>query len=105
MDRKLNPITADHIKNVLVKSLDIDTRVTTLGHIQRGGPPCAYDRYLATIQGVDAVQAVLDAENDTPSPMIAITENKLRRRPLVEAVAAVSFIYGPAYPSKELTIR
>jgi len=30
------------------KNLNIDTRITTLGHIQREGIPCAYDRFLVS---------------------------------------------------------
>jgi 6-phosphofructokinase 1 len=68
------------------KGLALDTRITTLGHVQRGGSPCAYDRMLSTLQGVEAVHAVLDATPDTPSPFIAINENKITRKPLVQAV-------------------
>jgi hypothetical protein len=64
----------------------LDTRITTLGHVQRGGSACAYDRYLATLQGVEAVNAVLDATPTTPTPFIAINENKITRKPLVQAV-------------------
>ena len=64
----------------------MDTRITTLGHVQRGGTACAYDRYLATLQGVEAVNAVLDATPETPTPFIAINENKITRKPLVQAV-------------------
>ncbi len=46
LDRNLNPIKGEYIKDVLVKRLGLDTRVTTLGHTQRGGKPCAYDRIL-----------------------------------------------------------
>lgn len=42
---------------------DVDTRVTILGHIQRGGPPTARDRILATRLGAAAVQALLDGES------------------------------------------
>jgi 6-phosphofructokinase 1 len=66
--------------------LALDTRITTLGHVQRGGTACAFDRYLATLQGVEAVNAVLDATPDTPTPFIAINENKITRKPLVKAV-------------------
>ncbi|GAB3403352.1 ATP-dependent 6-phosphofructokinase [Schumannella luteola] len=38
----------------------IETRSTTLGHIQRGGTPSAYDRVLATRYGMAAVDAVLE---------------------------------------------
>ncbi|GMM28966.1 6-phosphofructokinase subunit beta [Martiniozyma asiatica (nom. inval.)] len=82
----LTPITSDDVKNVLVERLGLDTRVTTLGHVQRGGPAVAYDRLLATLQGVAAVEAVLNGTPDVPSPMIGISENKIVNRPLVEAV-------------------
>lgn len=57
-----------------------------LGHTQRGGPACAYDRWLSTLQGVEAVRAVLDMKPDSPSPVITIRENKIMRTPLVDAV-------------------
>ena len=68
------------------KGLALDTRITTLGHVQRGGVACAYDRYLSTLQGVEAVNAVLDATPETITPFIAINENKITRKPLVQAV-------------------
>jgi 6-phosphofructokinase 1 len=81
-------ITAQMINDLCAdpKGLNIDTRISTLGHVQRGGPACAYDRMLSTIQGVDAVHAVLDATPDTETPFIAINENKIIRKPLVQAV-------------------
>ena len=66
--------------------LKLDTRITTLGHVQRGGTPVAYDRLLSTLQGAEAVNAVLEATPDTPSPVISIVENKIVRKPLLEAV-------------------
>jgi 6-phosphofructokinase 1 len=68
------------------KGLALDTRITTLGHVQRGGTACAYDRYLSTLQGVEAVNAVLEATPETVTPFIAINENKITRKPLVQAV-------------------
>jgi len=41
---------------------NIDTRVTILGHVQRGGTPTAYDRVLATRFGVKAVDMVVNGE-------------------------------------------
>lgn len=49
IDKNLKPITADHVKEVLSEKLGLDTRVTTLGHTQRGGRPCAYDRILVSV--------------------------------------------------------
>lgn len=48
IDKNLNPISAEHVKDVLSNRLGLDTRVTTLGHTQRGGSPCAYDRILVS---------------------------------------------------------
>ncbi|CDO96149.1 unnamed protein product [Kluyveromyces dobzhanskii CBS 2104] len=85
LDDQLNPITAEQVKDVLVE-LGLDTKITTLGHVQRGGTAVAHDRWLATIQGVDAVKAILSMTPDTPSPLIGILENKVIRMPLVESV-------------------
>ncbi len=45
---------ADELNNVI----DIDTRVVVPGHYQRGGPPCPYDRVLATEMGVYAAKLI-----------------------------------------------
>ncbi|KAK3703142.1 6-phosphofructokinase, alpha subunit [Vermiconidia calcicola] len=85
-DRKLNHIHPKMVEELLSTRIGLDTRITTLGHVQRGGPPCAYDRMLATLQGVEAVKAVLEATPETVSPVICIVENKIVRRELVKAV-------------------
>ncbi|KKY27061.1 putative 6-phosphofructokinase alpha subunit [Phaeomoniella chlamydospora] len=86
-DRELNKITPNHIKDLLTDRIGLDTRVTILGHTQRGGYACFYDRWLSTLQGVDAVKAVLEATPQTPTPVITIRENKIERSPLMETVA------------------
>ncbi|KAG5439249.1 hypothetical protein PCANB_001548 [Pneumocystis canis] len=86
IDKELNPITATYLKNMLVDELDLDTRVTTLGHIQRGGVPCFYDRFLATLQGVEAVHAILESTPAFSSQIIGISENKITRKSLAESV-------------------
>ncbi|EIW57587.1 6-phosphofructokinase [Trametes versicolor FP-101664 SS1] len=86
LDSKLQPIRADFVKDVLSQRLGLDTRVTTLGHTQRGGRPCAMDRILPTLQGVEAVEALLEATPETPSYMIGVRENKITRVPLMDAV-------------------
>ncbi|KAG6872553.1 hypothetical protein C0995_008897 [Termitomyces sp. Mi166 len=86
IDIELNPIKAEYVKEVLTTRLGLDTRVTTLGHTQRGGRPCAWDRILPTLQGVEAIKALLEATPETPSYMIGIQENKIIRVPLMEAV-------------------
>lgn len=83
-----NPITAAMVKDLLARKdgLALDTRVTTLGHVQRGGSACAYDRTLATLQGIEAVRAVMDAKPDTATCFIAVNENKIVRKNLMQAV-------------------
>ena len=87
-DRDLNKIAPTKVKDLLSNTLKLDTRITTLGHVQRGGHACAYDRQLSTLQGVEAVNAVLEATPETPSSFIAIIENQIVRNPLIEAVAS-----------------
>ncbi|EEY15555.1 6-phosphofructokinase [Verticillium alfalfae VaMs.102] len=87
-DRHGNKITSEMVKNILANKdgLALDTRITTLGHVQRGGTAVAYDRMLGTLQGVEAVKAVLEATPETETCFIAITENQITRRPLMKAV-------------------
>lgn len=86
LDRRLTPIKPEDVKVCLSERLGLDTRVTTLGHVQRGGKPVAEDRILATLQGVEAVEALLQANPETPSYVIGIRENKIKRIPLMHAV-------------------
>ncbi|PGH31892.1 6-phosphofructokinase [[Emmonsia] crescens] len=85
-DGNLQKITSESVKDLLSNRLKLDTRVTVLGHTQRGGPACAYDRWLGTLQGIEAVKAVLEAKPSSPSVIITIRENKIERSSLVEAV-------------------
>lgn len=48
IDRNGHPITAEQIKKVVVDNLQQDTRITVLGHVQRGGSPSAFDRILVS---------------------------------------------------------
>jgi 6-phosphofructokinase 1 len=85
-DSLLQPIRAEDIKDVLTNRLGLDTRVTTLGHTQKGGPPCAFDRIFTALQGAEAVEALLEAQPGTPTYMIGLRENKITRAPLMDAV-------------------
>jgi len=85
-DTELKKITADQVVEVLTDRLSLDTRKTVLGHIQRGGLPSYYDRWLSTLQGVEAVSAILDATPDKRTPVITIRENKIERSDLQECV-------------------
>ncbi|HNW78305.1 MAG TPA: 6-phosphofructokinase, partial [Candidatus Competibacteraceae bacterium] len=61
IDRQGQPISADYVRQVLESRLGEDTRVTILGHVQRGGTPSAFDRWMSTLLGHAAVQELLTA--------------------------------------------
>ncbi|WP_019850388.1 6-phosphofructokinase [Desulfitobacterium sp. PCE1] len=67
----------------LEKITDMETRVTVLGHLQRGGSPIAVDRVLSTRYGVAAVEAALDGDF---SMMVALQGQDIVRVPMAEAV-------------------
>ena len=65
------------------KRMKVDTRVTILGHVQRGGSPTAHDRILATRFGVKAVELIKDKDY---GKMAALKGNNIVSVPLEEAV-------------------
>lgn len=54
---------AQEVANRVQEETGIETRVTILGHIQRGGGPTAYDRVMATRMGNRAVEVLLEGKN------------------------------------------
>ncbi|MEE6467181.1 hypothetical protein FKM82_007158 [Ascaphus truei] len=79
-------ITSEKIKDLVVKRLGFDTRVTILGHVQRGGTPSAFDRILASRMGVECVLALLEASAETPACVVSLCGNQAVRLPLMECV-------------------
>ncbi|XP_074478761.1 ATP-dependent 6-phosphofructokinase, platelet type isoform X5 [Sebastes fasciatus] len=86
IDRHGNPITSGLVKDLVVKCLGFDTRVTILGHVQRGGTPSAFDRILASRMGVEAVLALLETTANTPACVVSLCGNQSVRLPLMECV-------------------
>ncbi|CAG5895585.1 unnamed protein product [Menidia menidia] len=86
IDRNNKAITTDYVKNLVVKCLGFDTRVTILGHVQRGGTPSAFDRILASRMGVEAVLALLETTANTPACVVSLCGNQSVRLPLMECV-------------------
>ncbi|MFO7781533.1 MAG: 6-phosphofructokinase [Spirochaetia bacterium] len=87
-DRNGNAIETDYVKNVLKERLGADTRVTILGHVQRGGAPSAYDRLLGSLLGHAAVQALTKGEADDEPQLLGIRQNRVQRSSLLENVEA-----------------
>jgi 6-phosphofructokinase 1 len=84
--REGEPITAERVKEVLEEQLGEDTRVTILGHVQRGGAPSAIDRVLATRLGNAAVERLLADPPDSTPQLIGIRGNQIASSPLMECV-------------------
>lgn len=76
------------IGNVIAHEIErctgIETRVTVLGHVQRGGTPTAFDRVLATRLGIAAIDLVHEEKFGL---MVGIKGNKIQSLPLAEVLA------------------
>ena len=66
-----------------------ETRVTVPGHYQRGGPPCPYDRVLATQFGTAAARLIMDKQYST---MVGIQEGRIVSVPLADAASRTKFL-------------
>lgn len=64
------------------KMNDYDTKVTVLGHIQRGGKPTAFDRILAARLGVHAVEQLMSGNTKV---MVGIRNNAIALTPFAQA--------------------
>jgi 6-phosphofructokinase len=71
---------ADQVKE---KFPQYDMRVTILGHIQRGGSPSAYDRYIASRLGVAAVEALMDSQR---SIMVGLKHKEIDHIPFAKTI-------------------
>ncbi|MCQ3814274.1 MAG: 6-phosphofructokinase [Acidimicrobiia bacterium] len=81
------------ICNVVAQEIEertgFETRVTVLGHVQRGGTPSALDRVLSSWYGVAAITAVHEGNFGT---MVAFENNSVVCKPLEECVANLKFV-------------
>ncbi|MDY6822074.1 MAG: 6-phosphofructokinase [Deferribacterota bacterium] len=71
------------VANALVDAGFSDTRVTVLGHLQRGGPPTYFDRILGTSMGIYAVEGIINGKAGT---MVALKGSKLCYIPLKDII-------------------
>lgn len=86
MDKDGNPVTAEQVKKVIEENLMQDTRITVLGHVQRGGSPSAFDRILGCRMGAEAVHALLEATPDSEACVVSLDGNQAVRVPLMQCV-------------------
>ena len=76
-----------------------ETRMTILGHVQRGGTPTAFDRILATRYGVGAIDAVAAGDFGT---MVALRGTDIVQTPLSDALAAPKLLDRELYETAEV---
>ena len=75
---------ANGVAEILKKHLpNLDTRVTILGHIQRGGSPTCLDRLIASRMGYHAVESLLEGRHNV---MVGIYENAIHYTPIDVAI-------------------
>lgn len=79
----------DTLANEIEKRTAYETRVSVLGHIQRGGSPSAFDRVLGTRFGIKAIELVI---NKKFARMAALSGNKIVDVPIEEAVSALKTV-------------
>lgn len=86
------------IGQILAKEIEkrtwFETRVTVLGHIQRGGTPTAYDRVLGTRYGVKAMELVFEGKFGR---MVSLQGNEITSVSLQKAVGAIKTVPPELY--------
>lgn len=75
---------ANNIAEIVRQQLpNLDTRVTILGHIQRGGSPTCIDRLIASRMGYHAVESLIEGRHNV---MVGIQDNTMKYTPLEIAI-------------------
>lgn len=86
----------------LKEATNFDTRVSVLGHIQRGGSPTAFDRVLASRLGAKAVELLIEGKGGRA---VGIERNRLVDYDIIEALGRKHEVDMDLYKlSKELSI-
>lgn len=81
-----NIIKSEYVRQVLEERLGEETRVTVLGHVQRGGYTSTFDRNMGTMLGYEAVQTLLSKKSLEESYLIGMRHNRIIHVPLMECV-------------------
>jgi 6-phosphofructokinase 1 len=76
-----------------------EARAVVLGHVQRGGTPTAFDRWLATRFGLHAITAVHDGAFGT---MVALRGTDIVRVPLIEGTGELKVVSPEEYAEAEV---
>ena len=77
------------LSDLIEEKTGYETRVTVLGHIQRGGSPTAFDRVLGTRFGVEAVNLIIEKKFGY---MVSLQGNKIDKVPIDKAVGQLKTV-------------
>ncbi len=89
----------DRLAQEIEKRTGKEARAVVLGHIQRGGTPTAFDRWLATRFGLQAIDAVADADFGT---MMALRGTDIVRVPLIEGTGELKLVSEREYAEAQV---
>jgi phosphofructokinase-like protein len=78
-----------YLAKEIEKRMSVETRVTVLGHVQRGGSPTAHDRILATRFGIAAVELI---KNEEFGAMVALKGNKIVTVNIEDAISKLKTV-------------
>jgi phosphofructokinase-like protein len=89
----------DRLANEIENRTGKEARAVVLGHIQRGGTPTAFDRWLATRFGLHAIDAVADGDF---GKMMALRGTKIVRVPLIEGTGELKLVSAQEYAEAQV---
>jgi 6-phosphofructokinase 1 len=89
----------DRVAAEIERRTGAEARAVVLGHVQRGGTPTAFDRWLATRFGLHAIDAV--AEKDF-GKMVALRGTDIIRVPLIEGTGELKLVSAEEYAEAQV---
>ena len=92
--RKILGGIGKYLADNIERATGLETRVTVLGHLQRGGAPTAYDRLLATQFGHEAIELLLAGKS---GEMVALQSSRIVAVPMERAIGRTKLV-PPDHP-------
>jgi phosphofructokinase-like protein len=89
----------DRVAAEIEQRTGAEARAVVLGHVQRGGTPTAFDRWLATRFGLHAVDAVAEKDFGT---MVALRGTDIVRVPLIEGTGKLKLVSAEEYAEAQV---
>jgi phosphofructokinase-like protein len=89
----------DRLASEIEQRTGKEARAVVLGHVQRGGSPTAFDRWLATRFGLHAITAVHEGDFGT---MVALRGTEIARVPLSEGTEVLKTVRPELYEEAEV---